>query len=227
VEHLVEHVLSVPAWAALLVVFGLPFLEASIFLGLIFPGEIAVFLGGVIASHKIHGAPQIPLVVVLLVATGGAILGDQVGYFVGKLWGEQLLLKLPRRLLPVEHIAKSRRAIRRLGAKAVIVGRWTAALRAFVPGLAGMAGMPYVRFAFANVVGGALWATLVVLLGYTAGTNWPSVYHTLSRYSLYALIAVVVLLVVWFVVHRRRKRARARAEAAAEAIVVVGIVDIG
>jgi undecaprenyl-diphosphatase len=207
VEHWIEHAFSVvPGWLAVVLVFFFPFIEASIFVGVVFPGEIAVFLGGVIASDGIKGAPHVSLAVVLTAAIVGAIAGDQIGFFVGKRWGYELLRRIPHRLLPEEHLQKSRDAIRRLGAKAIIVGRWTAALRALVPGLAGMSGMHYIRFAIANAVGGALWATTVVLLGDTAGRNWHHVYHLLSRYSLYALGAVVVGVIAWAVWRRRHPK---------------------
>jgi undecaprenyl-diphosphatase len=207
VEHWIEHVFSVvPAWLAVVLVFLCPFLEASVFIGIVFPGEIAVFLGGVIASGGITGAPHVPLGLVLAVAILGAVLGDQIGFFVGERWGYQLMRKIPRRLLPDEHLQKSRDAIKRMGAKAVIVGRWTAALRALVPGLAGMSGMHYTRFAIANFIGGGLWATTVVLLGDQAGRSWKHVYHLLSRYSLYALIVIIVGLVLWLLWKRRQRR---------------------
>lgn len=206
-EHWIEHVFSVvPGWLAVLLVFLFPFLEASIFVGVVFPGEIAVFLGGVVASGGITGAPHVPLAVMLTAAIVGAVLGDQIGYFVGLRWGYQLLRKVPRRLLPDEHLQKSRDAIKKMGAKAVIIGRWTAALRALVPGLAGMSGMHYTRFAIANFVGGSLWATTVVLLGDQAGRSWKHVYHLLSRYSLYALGVIVVGLVLWLLWRRRQHR---------------------
>jgi undecaprenyl-diphosphatase len=207
VEHFIENLLHWPPWVAILVVFLLPALESSIFLGIIFPGEIAVFLGGVIASGQVSST-HVSLGVILAAAITGAVIGDQIGYLVGREWGEALLRKLPKRLLPDEHLEASRKAIRRLGAKAVIAGRWTAALRAFVPGLAGMSGMHYVRFAIANFVGGSLWATVVVLLGNAAGRNWHHVYNTLTKYSLYAAIAAVVAIVVFVLIRRNRKRRR-------------------
>jgi membrane-associated protein len=209
VEGLIEHILSVPEWVALLIVFAAPFFEASIFLGVIFPGEIAVLLGGVLASGKIpHTEGHPSLAAVLVVANLGAILGDQVGFAVGKKWGETLLRRVPDRLLPEEHLQKSRTAIRRLGAKAVIVGRWTAALRAFVPALAGLSGMHYARFAVANIIGGIGWASTVTVVGYEAGANWKHAYHLLSKYALVFAVVVAVGLIgwlCWFLIRRHRR----------------------
>jgi undecaprenyl-diphosphatase len=179
-------------------VFLLPALEASAFVGVVFPGEIAVLLGGVLAFE--HRAP---LWAVIVAAIAGAVIGDSVGFEIGARWGEQVLRKIPDRLLDDRRLALGQRAIRKLGAKAVVVGRWTAALRALVPGLAGMAHMPYPRFLVANAAGGSLWATTFVLLGYFAGSGWRKVEKTAGGASL-ALLGVIVLLglVVWFVKRR-------------------------
>ena len=76
--------------------------------------------------------------------------------------GERLLAHLPRRLVEPRQVERATAQVRRLGGRAVFIGRFTAALRALVPGLAGLAGMPYRTFAAA---GGVLWATGFVLLG--------------------------------------------------------------
>ncbi len=209
-EGLLERILSVPEWLALLVIFGAPFLEASIFIGVFFPGEIAVLLGGVLASGKVpHTAGHPSLAAVLVAANLGAVLGDQIGFFVGLRWGEALLRRVPDRLLPEEHLQKSRAAIRRLGAKAVIVGRWTAALRALVPALAGLSGMHYARFAVANVVGGVGWASTITIVGYEAGSNWRHAYSLLGKYSLVVVAVIAVGLIGWLfriLVRRSRRR---------------------
>jgi membrane-associated protein len=221
VEGLLERILSVPEWLALLVIFAAPFLEASIFLGVIFPGEIAVLLGGVLASGKLpHTEGHPSLAAVLVAANLGAVLGDQVGYLVGKRWGETLLRRLPDRLLPEEHLQKSRTAIRRHGAKAVLLGRWVAALRAFVPGLAGLSGMHYRRFALANLIGGIGWATTITIVGYEAGANWRHAYHLLERYSLVVIVVIAVGLIGWLcrVLLLRSRRGRRGVDIADEAV---------
>ncbi len=89
--HLLEKILHLPAWLILLLVFLLPGLEASIFLGVFFPGEVAVLLGGVAASQG-----SVSIALVLIAACLGAVLGDQVGYLVGREWGQQVLAQDPR-----------------------------------------------------------------------------------------------------------------------------------
>jgi len=211
-QGIIEGVLSIPPWAALLVVFALPALEASAFVGVLVPGEVAVLLGGVLASQG-----KVSLVAVLAAAVLGAVIGDQVGYLIGARWGQQLLLRLPDRLVDDAKLAAGQAAIRRLGAKAVIAGRWTASLRALVPGLCGMARMPYRRFAVANVIGGSLWAVAVAVVGYVAGDSWRSVQSALGTASL-AAAALVVLALLAVLLLRRQRRARAAAATEREAL---------
>ena len=203
---LAKAVLDLPPAVALLVVFAIPALEASAFVGFFFPGEIAALLGGVLAHEG-----KFPLWAGIVMAIAGAVIGDSVGYAVGHRYGEALLMRLPRRVLKADHIERSKQAINRLGGKAVFVGRFTAALRVLVPGMCGMARMPYSTFFVWNVAGGVTWAGGCVLLGYLAGSSWESLHRQLSHVSIGVLVAVVVVgLVVWLL--RRRMSARDQSE---------------
>jgi undecaprenyl-diphosphatase len=205
VSGLVEHILHVPAWLALLVVFGMPALEASTFLGFVFPGEIACLLGGVLASQH-----RLPIGLVIAAAVAGAVIGDNIGYWIGHHYGEAILRKAPQRLVKPDHVQRAKDAIRRLGGRAVFVGRFTTALRVLVPGLCGIARMRYRTFTVWNFAGGALWAGGVVILGFLAGAAWKKAATDLSYGGLALLAAVVLgLALTWFL---RRRRASARQE---------------
>lgn len=204
---LLEQVLSTPAWLVLLVVFALPALESSAFLGFVFPGETALLLGGVAA-----GQGHVPLPAVVVAGVGGAVLGDAVGYLVGRRWGRSLLeSRLGRRVTDDRHREQAERALLRRGGWAVFLGRFTVALRVMVPGLAGMARMPYRRFLLANVTGGALWGTTMAVAGYLAGNSWHIVAHRVSSAGAALTAAMVVLLVGRRVLARLRHRRQARA----------------
>jgi undecaprenyl-diphosphatase len=160
--------LSAGAPVALVLVGLLPALEASFFLGIVFPGEIAVIAGGVLAS-----AGRLPLWAVIAVAVGGAIAGDATGYLIGRRFGPRLLASRPvQKLVRPERIAAAQRYLRQRGGRAVFFGRFTAALRALIPGLSGMSGVRPSTFFTFNVLGGACWATGCALLGYLAGAGW-------------------------------------------------------
>ncbi len=201
---LVEHILRLPPWLALLIVFAMPALEASVFLGFIFPGEIACLLGGVLAFES-----KLQLWLVIVVAIAGAVIGDSVGYFVGARYGDLLLGKVPERFIKPEHVDRTKELIRRFGGRAVFIGRFTAALRALVPGFAGVSRMHYRSFLIWNLAGGSVWASAVVVAGYLAGNAWRKVNSTISIISYCILGVVVVGLVALWWVRRRRKHAAA------------------
>jgi membrane protein DedA with SNARE-associated domain/membrane-associated phospholipid phosphatase len=204
--HLADRILALHGLAALAVVFLFPALEASVFVGVVIPGEIAVILGGVLAfEHRV----SLPAVIVAAVA--GAIIGDTIGYLVGRRWGRRLLDSSVGRVVRREHLDRAERYLVERGGPAVFVGRFTAALRALIPGLAGIARMHYRTFALYNAAGGAVWATGFVLLGYAAGTGWRRVEHIAGRAGLLLLVVVlgaggIALAARWVAHHPDRVR---------------------
>src|SRR5438093_5284083 len=142
---MVERLLHLNATAAYVLVFALPALEASVFLGFVFPGEIAVLLGGVLAFQG-----RISLAGAIAAAVAGAIIGDSVGYEVGRHFGPRLLDGPLHSFVKQEHRERATAFLHRHRGKAVFFGRFTAALRVLVPGFAGMAAIPYSTFLLYN-----------------------------------------------------------------------------
>ena len=176
-----------------LLVFG----EAALFIGFVLPGETSVLIAGVVASQG-----RVNIVLLCAIVVSAAIVGDSVGYVVGRRYGDQLM-KLPviRDRRPA--LDRALDGLRQRGPIYVFVGRFTAFLRAVMPGLAGMSEMPYRRFFVANALGGLVWGVGFTLLGYFAG-------NALTRIEKYAswfgVATLVVLLVVVVALHLRRKR---------------------
>lgn len=114
-------------------------------------------------SHVLEGILRLPpplaliLVFALPALEASAVIGDSVGYVIGQRYGERLLARIPNRILKAEHVQRTEDSIRRLGGKAVFVGRFTAALRALVSGMAGMSRMGYRTFLPWNALGGTTW----------------------------------------------------------------------
>jgi membrane-associated protein len=184
---------SVPAWVVYLFVFLLPFLEASVLLGFVFPGETALIFGGVLASQG-----QARLSVLLILAILGAVAGDGVGYAVGRRYGTALQLSRLGQIVGPVRWKVTEDFLHRRGGPAVFLGRFTALLRALVPGVAGMAGIHYRTFAIWNLLGGAVWATACVIGGYAVG-------DVIGRYIAdagYVLVGLVVLGALAFLTHR-------------------------
>lgn len=196
-----SHMLALPPWVALLVVFGLPALESSAFIGFIFPGEIALILGGVMAYEG-----NVSLGAVLAAGIAGAVVGDSVGYAVGRRYGRRLLDGTVGRFVKSSHLDRGEKYLAERGGRAVFFGRFTAALRVMIPGLAGMSGLRYRTFVTYNVASGVAWGTMSVLLGYLGGSSWRQVEHIASRIGLAALAVVVVVLLGGFLLRRTGAR---------------------
>src|SRR6266851_4206366 len=204
-SRVIDFILHLRGGAAYALVFLLPALESSAFIGFLFPGEIAIILGGVLAFQ---GRVSLPWV--MAVAIGGAVVGDSVGYAVGARYGERIFkMRLVRWLVTPERRRKAESLLRRRGATAVLIGRFTAVARVLIPGLSGMAGLRYARFLVANAIGGILWAGGFTLLGYVAGDAWRKVEHIATRASL--LLAILVFVAIGIVIAARRIAANEQA----------------
>ena len=186
---------------AYIVCGALVFGEAAVLLGFVIPGETAALIGGFLASQH-----HVNLVLMVVVIVSCAIVGDSIGYEVGKYLGPWLL---KRRLLRNNPgVRRGTELIARFGGPAVFLGRWIALARALVPGLTGMSGMAYRKFLFFNALGGIAWGTTFVLIGFAAGKSYAAVAKTIGTYSLVVVGAVVVGVVVFVVIRRRRERRR-------------------
>ncbi|GLZ28482.1 membrane protein [Lentzea sp. NBRC 105346] len=174
---------NLPPGLVLTLVFLIPALEASTMLGVIFPGEVTILVGGAVAH-----AGGVPLWSVITAGVAGAILGDLTGYLVGRRYGRRLI---PRKISP-QKIDKAAEFIRERGGPAVFLGRFTALLRALVPGVAGISGMTPARFLPYNAAGGVVWATGVTLIGYAAGASLKLAEQRLGLASEITLAVLVV-----------------------------------
>ena len=204
VSDILNRILNLNGTMVFVVVAALVFAEAAIFFGFIFPGETAVILGGVVASDGRINVVELAALVVV-----AAIAGDSVGYAVGHRWGERVLeLKLLEHRRGGIHRALALLASR--GALAVFIARFTAFLRAVMPGLAGMSRLRYRTFLFANALGGIVWGISFTVLGYALG----SAYHKAEKYagwvSTALLIAIVLLVVGLYVRNKRRESSEER-----------------
>jgi membrane-associated protein len=200
---LLHGMLSAPPALAYLLVGLLVFGEAAVFVGFVLPGETAVVLGGVLASrHSIDLRLLIGLVAV------AAIIGDSVGYEVGRHFGERALATRPLRRHE-DRLRRARGFLRERGGSAVFLGRWTAFLRAVMPGLAGLSRMPYRRFLVYNALGGIAWGTTFCLVGYLAGNSYEVVANRIGVGGAVLSVAILVALLVGWRVRRRILERRA------------------
>lgn len=206
--HIQEWLETIPAVSIYLLVGLVIGLES---LGIPLPGEIILVSSALLASQ--HG--EIDPVVLGICATTGAIVGDSIGYAIGRRGGKPLLEKLGRRFpkhFGPDQVALAERSFERWGMWAVFFGRFVALLRIFAGPLAGVLHMPYWRFLIANIFGGILWAGGTTAVIYSVGVvaePW------LKRFSWLALgLAVAFAVTVTVVLRLRMKKAAAQARTA-------------
>jgi membrane-associated protein len=190
IDRLLQPLLSLHGWPAYLLIGLLVFAEAAVMLGFVFPGETAAILGGVLASKG-----GVDLTAITAVVVGCAIVGDTVGYAIGERWGPQLLQLGPLRKRQ-KGINTALDQLNRRGPIAVFVARFSAFLRAVVPGLAGLSSMHYRTFLAANAAGGLCWGVLYVLLGYFVGQSVEKISGYASDVVLGLILVVIVVLVI-------------------------------
>lgn len=189
----VSHLIKVAGYPVL---FALVMGEAS---GVPIPGETGLIAAALGASQ---GQLQIEFVIAL--AAAGAIVGDNIGYLIGRKGGRWLLERPGRfhrqRLLVLR---SGEPFFARHGAKAVFFGRFILGLRVWASWLAGANHMRWRSFLFWNALGGICWATVIGLTAYLLGHAAENVIET---FGVYGLVAVLVVLVGLFIAHRRSKR---------------------
>jgi membrane protein DedA with SNARE-associated domain len=202
IQQLLDRILSAPAWIVYLTVGLLVFAEDALFIGFVLPGETAAVLGGVAASRG-----HVELVAMCAVVVAAAIVGDSVGYEVGRHFGTRILRH--RALERHQHrLADAQAFLARRGGSAVFLGRFVAFFRAVMPALAGTSLMPYRRFLAFNAAGGLVWGVGFVCLGYFAGNAYARIEQAVGRGAA-VVVAIVVLtvLIVWRVRKSRQERA--------------------
>jgi len=170
------------------VVFAATFLENSIGAGVIVPGETLVIIGGVYA-----GLGDLWLPVVASTAVVGAILGDNVGYWIGRRFGRGFLERHGRKLFVTpERLVAAERYYQRHGGKTVFFGRFIPVVRSVGFIVAGVSQMPWKRFLGYDVAGAVIWGVGHTLIGYALGES----YERLERYATPFGIAVLVILLL-------------------------------
>lgn len=193
-----DAIASLPPIAAYLIIAALVFGEAAVFIGFVFPGETAVVLGGFLASTS-----QLDIVTLCALVFVSAVVGDSVGYEVGKKVGPRVInARVFHR--HQDRLNRAQLILRDRGGPAVLIGRFTAFFRAVMPGLAGLSGMRYRTFLVWNALGGFTWGVGFCLLGYFAGTSYQRVATQVGRVSAIALLVLAGVLLVAFHVRRRR-----------------------
>ncbi|MGZ4689978.1 MAG: DedA family protein [Acidimicrobiia bacterium] len=182
------------------------FAESGLLLGIIFPGDSLLFTAGLFASTNKFGLN------IFAVAGGAfvaAVLGAQVGYWIGHRYGPRLFQRPDSRIFKAEYVERSRVFFDKHGSKAIVLARFVPFVRTLAPPMAGMGEMEIRTFTIFNVIGAALWALGVTLLGYFAGDLIPK--DKVDTYLL-PIIGVIILisLIPPFLEYRKHRQTQGR-----------------
>jgi membrane protein DedA with SNARE-associated domain len=170
--------------------------------GLPVPGE-TVLLAGAALAH--FGRLSLPWVI--LTATGAAILGDNVGFLIGRRVGRGLVERHGSRIgLTPRRLEQFDRFFTLHGAKTVFIARFITGLRVFGALLAGASGLPWPRFLFYNATGAIVWSTAIALLGYALGNSWATLERLVGRTGLVGLAIALALGAIGIARARRNEK---------------------
>lgn len=162
-------------WISYPVLSAIVFAETGVLAGFFFPGDSLLFVAGFVSSL---GIIDIVLLNVLLIVS--AILGDAFGFYLGRKTGPRIFQKPDSFLFKKEYLQRTKNFYAKHGGKTIVLARFVPIVRTFAPFVAGMADMPYRRFAYFNVVGGVFWVVSMTGAGYFLG-NIPWVRANLEK----------------------------------------------
>jgi membrane-associated protein len=186
-EHLLHFLFNVKGlieWGGTLLVCVIVFIETGFFVGFFLPGDSLLVTAGVFAASGQLRIAQLVLLVPLC-----AIVGDQIGYWIGRKAGQALYRREDSLVFRKRHLERAHAFYDKYGGKTVILARFVPIIRTFCPPVAGAAQMPYGRYFAYDVVGGILWGSGMVLGGYFLGRQIPNISE-----NIHYVIAVVIVL---------------------------------
>lgn len=175
-----EAIASAGIWLIAFIVFA----ESGLLIGFFLPGDTLLVAAGVLAAQ---GALPIEATIASIVIM--AILGDNVGYSIGKISGKRLFHKQEGLLFRQEYVERAQDFYEKHGGKAIILARFIPIVRTFAPMVAGIGKMNRAKFFAYNIIGALIWGVGVTLLGYFVGSKIPKI----GDYLEYALMAVIIL----------------------------------
>jgi membrane-associated protein len=167
-------------------VFGMIFAESGLLFGFIFPGDTLLFAAGILAAKGFFN-----ITILLLGACFFAVVGDSVGYWIGKKIGPALFKRKDSLFFKQEYVARAQHFFDNHGKKTIFLSRYVPIVRTFAPVVAGVGGMQYKTFFLWNVLGGITWCLSIGLAGYFLGTK-------ITNIDAYILPIVIGIFVVSF-----------------------------
>jgi membrane-associated protein len=164
----------------LLIIGAIIFSESGMLVGFFMPGDTLLLTAGAFAAQG-----KLPLATVIIIVAVAAIIGDNVGYEIGKRYGRQLFRKQDGLLFRQEYVQRAEKFYERFGTKTMLLAHFVPIVRTFAPVVAGIGHMNRLQFFIFDAIGDIAWATIVTLIGFWIGNKIPNIDH-------YFLLAVLI-----------------------------------
>ena len=174
--------------------FGIIFAESGLLVGFFLPGDTLLLGAGILAYAGI-----INIWFVILACFAGAVIGDSVGYMLGKRYGKKLFQREDSAFFHKKHLINAENFYAKHGVKTIILARFVPIVRTFAPTVAGMGNMKYSTFLVYNLIGGALWTVGLTLVGYLVTGLFPNAH--IEKFIEPIILGVVVCSVVPAIYH--------------------------
>lgn len=168
----------------ILAVGAIVFAESGLLVGFFLPGDTLLLSAGVLAAQD-----KLPLIELILITIFAAIIGDNVGYSIGRRMGNRLFKKQDGLFFHQENVKRAEAFYEKHGGKTIILARFVPIVRTFAPVVAGVGKMSRKRFMLFNVFGGIFWGMGVTMLGYLVGQKIPDV----DKYIMPTIATVTLL----------------------------------
>ncbi len=185
-------------WGGAPLVCFIVFVETGFFVGFFLPGDSLLVTAGIFAA-----ADVVPLRWLLLPVMACAIVGDQLGYWIGRTAGKALYQRKESFFFRRSHLQRAHEFYEKYGGRAVIFARFVPIVRTFCPPVAGAALMPYPHYVAFDVLGGLLWVGAMILGGYFLGRSVPNIGQRI-HYVIAVVVALSLLPAVVSLVRARR-----------------------
>jgi membrane-associated protein len=170
--------------AGLLGIFAIVFAESGLFFGFFLPGDSLLFTAGLFSSQGYFGITALAIGAIV-----AAIAGDSVGYAFGRRVGPAIFSREDSFFFHKKHVERASAFYAKYGVKTIVLARFVPVVRTFAPIVAGIGQMRYRTFIAYNVIGGALWAGSMTLLGFFVGSLVPNA----EKYLHYIIVGIILV----------------------------------
>lgn len=188
-------------WAGYIGLTIIIFAETGLLIGFFLPGDSLLVTAGLLASQGVGNLNVYLLGTILSIA---AIVGDSVGYSIGRAAGPRIFKREDSRFFKKAHLIKAHEFYQRHGGKTIVLARFMPIVRTFAPVVAGVANMEYRQFVFFNVFGGLLWIWSMLFTGYFLGRYVPGIDQHIEK----VILIVIFLSILPGIIGWLRERSR-------------------